>query len=219
MHFINKLIKRGIFSLIVMFSFFVFGNSLKVQAAECTIQLNDGNDYLVVNQALGWIDSGVTLKCDGSPNKNVTYQINNGTPYQTTNSAVGYIKDLSTGFYKIKYYMTDDPSVMVTRQIRVIPNNLNNATNLWLGEGNEISTTGNDAFNRVVSVGVGNVGYLAVGNFSDAAYIVAYNFPLEIFACHQKKRTRRVLFSLFDKGSSNRRMRFGVLVIRGPRIE
>ena len=86
MDFINKLIKRGIFGLLVVFSFFAFGKVMNVKAATCTIELNDGNDYLVVNRALDWTDSGVTAKCDDVVNTNVTVKINNGTPQATTNS-------------------------------------------------------------------------------------------------------------------------------------
>ena len=175
MDFINKLIKKGIFGLILMFSFFVFGNEINVKAAACTIELNDGNDYLVVNSALDWRDSGVTAKCDSVINNNVTVKINNGTPIATTNSANGAVHGLNVGFYKIKYYLTSDETVSVTRQIRVLPNSLNDANNFWLGEGNKIGTTSDDTFNKIIDINIGRVGYIAVGDFSNVGYITAFN--------------------------------------------
>lgn len=175
MDFINKLIKKGAFGLLLVFSFFVFSNGMKVEAAECSITLNDDNKYLVVNAGLNWKDSGVTAKCDSVVDTNVSVQINNGTAIATTDSGLGVANTYvsNPGFYRIKYYLTNTPVTYVERQIRVLPNNLNNVKNFWLGNGEIVSTENDDAFNKIIDTGTG---YLAVGDFSNVGYVVAFNY-------------------------------------------
>ena len=174
MHFINKLIKRTFFSLLLMFSFFVFCEGENIKAQTCSISLNDGNEYLVLNTSSGWTDSGVMVICDGVSETNVSVQINNGTALETSNSGIGIANDAvrNAGFYKIKYYLTSDPSVSITRNIRVLPYNLNDSRRIWLGANEEASSAENDAFNKVIA---GSHGYLAVGNLGTKGYIVAFN--------------------------------------------
>ena len=65
MDFINKLIKKGIFSAVLLFLFFSFGNEIKVNASTCYAPvLNDGDKYLVLSANSGWKDNGVTVTCD-----------------------------------------------------------------------------------------------------------------------------------------------------------
>ena len=109
MDFINKLIKRGIFGLILVFSFFVFSNGMKVNASSNCVKLNDGNEYLVVNKSLGWTDSGVEVTCSGVSSTDVMVQINNGPQIATTDNGKSATSGFSfnVGYYKIKYYVVD----------------------------------------------------------------------------------------------------------------
>ena len=178
MDFINKLIKKGIFGLLLTFSFFLFSNEIMVKAEESCITLNDENDYLVVNTGLGWKDSGVKVTCSGVINPaNVFVQINDSKPIETTDYGLsatnGFV--FNPGFYKIKYYVIDGEGQEVastTRQMRVLPNNLNSINNVWVGEANKVNTAGDDVFNKILST---SDGYLAVGNFGKAGYIVSFN--------------------------------------------
>ena len=65
MDFINKLIKKGIFSVVFCFLSLVLFGAEKIQAARttCNIELTDGDKYLVLNTSSGWRDSGVTITC------------------------------------------------------------------------------------------------------------------------------------------------------------
>jgi hypothetical protein len=174
MNFINKLIKKGIFSLVMCFAFFAFFGAESISAeSNCTIDINDGDEYLVLNTGIDWSDSGVSVYCDSVKQENVSVSINGSAPIHTTDSgrdvSKGYL--VNAGFYKIKYYLTNDSSVSITRQVRVLPNNLNSVRNIWLGEFNE-STAYNDVFVKIVSHGDN---YLTIGNFGTSGYLVYFN--------------------------------------------
>ena len=174
MDFINKLIKKGIFGLALCFSFFVFFGGMKISAAaDCTIKINDGDKYLVLNTDIDWSDSGVTIFCDSIKQENVSVSINEGTPIVTNDSGRDVSKSYlnNAGFYKIKYFLTSDSTVSITRQVRVLPSNLNEVRNVWVGNFDE-NTAGNDEFVKVVS---NDAGYLVVGNFGTSAYVVSFN--------------------------------------------
>lgn len=175
MHFINKLIKKGTFGLIFVFSFFMFFGTAKVSAANCTIKLNDNNEYLVLNARSAWSDSGVNVVCDGITNRNVSVQINSETAIESAASGANVINQYVTraGFYKIKYYLKDDPSVSIVRQIRVLPADLNNSINTWIGDNTLLNTTENDAFNKIIDDS--NGGYITIGSFGNKSYIAKYN--------------------------------------------
>ena len=84
MDFINKLIKRGIFGLALCFTFFVFFGGVRIgAAADCTIKINDDDQYLVLNTGIDWSDSGVTIYCDSVKQETVSVVINDGTPIVT----------------------------------------------------------------------------------------------------------------------------------------
>jgi len=181
MDFINKLIKKGIFGLIVIVSFFIFTNGIEVKAEECKPVLNDGDKYLVLNTTSAWRDSGVTITCNAVQKENVYVQVNSQAPAQSING-VGVADSYVTtpGFYKVKYYITDAEGTelsSITRQIRVLPYDLNDVRNIWVGETEKINTIANDVFNKIININLadGKRGYLAVGSFGSKGYIVAFN--------------------------------------------
>lgn len=195
MDFINKLIKKGIFTLVLCFSFFtVFSGEKIFGASDCTIEINDGNKYLVLNTEAGWSDSGVSIYCedvDGEKIKqeNVSVSINGSDPVATIDSG----RDISnttltnSGFYKIKYFLTSDSSVNITRQVRVLPGDLNSVRNIWPGEFSA-NTTEDDVFVKIVdnvvkrrvvvgdsSTTVNDTYYLSIGNFGTTGYVTYFN--------------------------------------------
>ena len=174
MHFINKLIKKGTFALILVFSFFTFLGAEKVSAEECQINLRDGDEYLVLNTKAGWSDSGVEIICDGTVKNQVTVEIN-GVIIESSSasgaiSSNNYVKN--AGFYKIKYFLTENDSISITRQVRVLPNDLNKSLSTWVANTETVNTTENDAFTKIIGV---DDGYLAIGNFGNNAYIIKYD--------------------------------------------
>lgn len=175
MHFINKLIKKGTFSLIFVFLFFVFFGASKASAADCTIKLNDNNEYLVLNTRAAWSDSGVSASCDGVADRNVVVQINSSTTIESSASGANAINQYitSAGFYRVKYYLKKEPTVMVERKIRVLPTDLNGSINTWAENSSGLNTAEDDTFNKII--GVSNNGYIAIGNFGNKAYIAKYN--------------------------------------------
>ena len=175
MDFINKLIKKGIFSLALCFTFFAFLSGESVSAeSTCNIKINDGNEYLVLNTNLDWSDSGVSIYCDSVKMENVSVSINGGTPIHTTDSGRDVSKAylVNAGFYKIKYYLTSDNSVSITRQVRVLPENLNGTRSFWTSTFTA-NTAADDMF--VKSVLYGDKGYLAIGNFGTSAYVASFD--------------------------------------------
>lgn len=177
MDFINKLIKKGIFGLIVCFSFFAFFGGEKIEAAaNCDASINDNTQYLVLNTKSKWSDSGVTFNCGGSINANVSVSINGQTAVATTNSGA-YVSDsylLNAGFYKIKYFLSDttnNPDDFIVRYVRVLPENLNDVRNLWLAEFDK-NTVSDDTFNKIVQH---KNNYIAIGTFGTDSYLVYFN--------------------------------------------
>lgn len=177
MDFINKLIKKGIFGLVACFSFFAFFGEESVDAAaKCNASINDNTQYLVLNTKSKWSDSGVTFDCDGSINSEVSVSINGEKAVGTTNSGA-YISDAyfsNAGFYKIKYFLSDtanNPDDFIIRYVRVLPENLNEVRNVWLGD-YEHNTTGDDVFNKVVQH---KNNYITVGSFGADSYLVYFN--------------------------------------------
>ena len=174
MDFINKLIKRGIFGLALCFTFFVFFGGVRIgAAADCTIKINDDDQYLVLNTGIDWSDSGVTIYCDSVKQETVSVVINDGTPIVTNDSGRDVSKAYlnNAGFYKIKYFLTSDSTVSITRQVRVLPSNLNDVRNIWIGNFEE-NTADNDEFVKIVD---DESGYLVAGNFGTSAYVVSFN--------------------------------------------
>lgn len=173
MNFINKLIKKGAFSLFLVFCFFAFVNVTKVSAGSCSISLKDENKYLVLSQNSKWNDSGVSAQCSKVENE-ITVVVNDGSPILTTDSAEGSTNSYLTkpGFYRIVYSITSDPSYKVIRQVRVLPTKLNSVRNLWVGDNDVVNTVGNDYFTKVIEK---NDGYLAVGDFNGVGYVVKFN--------------------------------------------
>ena len=181
MDFINKLIKKGTFCLILVFGFFVFATGMNVEAAadDCQISLNDGDKYLVLSTTSNWQDSGVNATCGGTQNNNITVKINETSPFETSDSAVDAINSYITksGFYTIEYSITGESDrvygkTFVTRQIRVLPTNLNDTKNIWLGESNLATTTADDAFNKIIEI---DGGYLAVGHSGSVGFVVKFD--------------------------------------------
>ena len=147
MDFINKLIKKGTFCLILVFGFFVFTNGINVDAAvsatDCQISLKDNDKYLVLSTTSKWNDSGVSATCSGGTVTNISIIVNGGSQITTTDSAEGAINAYLTksGFYSVEYRITDATELIyaktfITRKIRVLPTNLNEDKNMWLGETN-----------------------------------------------------------------------------------
>ena len=170
MGFINKLIKKGIFGLMLCFSFFLFFGGEKIDAASnCTIEINDGNKYLVLNTISNWSDNGVTIMCDGVKNNDVSVSINGDVIDLSSADVEDYL--VNAGFYKIKYYLTTDQSVAITRHVRVLPANLNSVRNIWVGEFEE-NTSADDTFVKIVEHGSN---YLAIGNFGTIGYVTYFN--------------------------------------------
>jgi len=179
MSFINKLIKKGTFYFIFVFLFFVFFGQSKAFALTCTTkELNDKSEYLVLNARSAWSDTGVKIICDGREQENIivkTETINGTTSEKSTQYGSNIINSVVSkpGFYKVTYSLESDPTVMVVRQIRVLPNNLNDAIVTWNGDTDSLNTAENDEFIRIENV-AGN-GYLVIGNFGGAAFIAKYN--------------------------------------------
>ena len=174
MDFINKLIKRGIFGLALCFSFFVFFGGVRIDAAaNCTIEINDGDKYLVLNTGIDWSDSGVTIYCDSVKQEAVSVSINDGTPIVTNDSGRDVSKSYlnNAGFYKIEYFLTSDSTVSITRQVRVLPSNLNDVRNIWVGSFDK-NTAENDEFVKIVD---DESNYLAIGNFGTKAFVASFN--------------------------------------------
>ena len=177
MDFINKLIKKGIFGLIACFTFFAFFSEEKVEAAaKCNVSINDNTQYLVLNTKSKWSDSGVTFNCGGSINTNVSVSINGEKAVATTNSGA-YVSDsylLNAGFYKVKYFLSDttnNPDDFIVRYVRVLPENLNEVRNVWLGEFDK-NTASEDTFKKIVQH---ENNYIAVGVFGSDSYLAYFN--------------------------------------------
>ena len=177
MDFINKLIKKGIFSLVLCFSFFAIFAGEKVDAAgECKINILNDGEYLVLNEGVGWSDSGANVIC-GSGGSEVTHKdisVSVNGAAAVTNSLSGqYVSDsyvTTAGFYAIKYSWISDETVTITRYVRVLPADLNSVENVWVGDFNA-NTTGDDAFVKVADH-KGN--FIAVGNFGTSAYVAYF---------------------------------------------
>ena len=156
MNFINKLIKKGIFGLIFVFALFAYLTQTSdiAYAKECNVAINDGNSHLVLNAGSNWTDDGVTVSCGTSTYTDVKVSVNGLVVAETSQSGKyvidSYVK--SEGFYRVVYSYTDSDSVThtVMRQIRVLPQNLNSTTNIWVADEN-VNTKGIDAFNKIIN--------------------------------------------------------------------
>lgn len=218
MDFINKLIKKGIFCLVVCFSFMVFLFAQKAEAIEtdkgCTISILNDGEFLLLNESAGWSDTGAKVVCGEGDNevehKNIMVSVN-GSLVASTNDYGQYVSDgylkknnsFVAGYYVIEYSWRytgndgtdDDINLSITRHVRILPSNLNSVRNIWMGEFRE-NTNGEDYFVKIVDRGNK---YLTIGNFGNSGYVVSFDSTGK-YEWHQVY-TNEVLSDIVNNGN------------------